>query len=299
MANKDEQMNFVDAIFAYEATEEIKPRDSYVRAPFAWPGCKFNSLDFIIPKLPLGKTFVDGCGGSGVVTLNLPHNYPLKVFNDRHAGITAFYRCMRDNAKSQAVKKWLEMSLHSREDFIWCRDSWTNCQDDVERAARWYYMVRTSFSHLGRNWARATGGRAQIGAALHNGLDLFSLINWRFREVQVENQDVEQCIRDYDSDGTVFYIDPDYIGTDPGIYEHKVRHRNMLDLVFSSKGWFAVSHYKNDLYESYNWSERYEWEVTSTMRSAAFDEGNNLAGKQNVMGRGDTAIEVLYIKDFQ
>ena len=100
------------------------------------------------------------------------------------------------------------------------------------------------------------------------------------------------------SHGSVFYLDPDYMGTDTGIYEHRVKHKTMLDLVHDSKGWFAVSNYKNDLYESYNWDERYEWKVNVSIRAKGFKD-NNLEGKENVMQHMDEAIEILYIKDFK
>ena len=182
------------------AEEEIdnKSRDNYVRSAFAWPGNKFNSLEHIIPRFPCGSSFIEGCGGSGVVTINLKNQYPLRVFNDRHAGVTSFFRCMRDAKKKEAVKDWLRLTLHSREEFIICRDTWENENDDVERAAKWYYMVRTSFGALGRNWARSTLGRAQSGAALHNGLELLDTVHRHFREVQIENMDICQLIRDYD-----------------------------------------------------------------------------------------------------
>lgn len=272
-------------------------RESYVRAPFAWPGGKFKSLEHIIPLLPKANTFIEPCGGSGVVTLNLPHDYKLKVFNDRHSGITAFFRCMRSFQKKQAVKDWLRLAIHSREDFIWCRDSWENCQDDVERAARWFYMLRTSFSGLGRNWGRSTAGRGMIAQKLHNGLEALDTCHRGFRDVQVENQDCLQCIRDYDSDDTVGYIDPDYIDSSAGIYKHAVEHKELLDLVFASKGWYGVSGYKHDLYESYPWAQRFEWEVDVTLNARTF-KNNNLEGKENVMGGRGKATEILYVKDF-
>lgn len=277
--------------------QDVKTRDSYVRAPFGWPGSKWRSLSYILPKLPYRKGFIETCGGSGVVTINREPS-ELEVFNDRYAGIVAFYRCLRDLSKRQLLCSWLETTLHSREEFIWCRDSWDSCTDDVERAARWYYMVRMSFGQLGRNFGRATAGKPQHGGALQNSLELFPMIGQRFKKVQVENLDAIQCIKDYDHPDHVFYVDPDYIDSHHGIYRHRVEHKNLLDTIFASKGFFAVSGYANDLYDSYNWDSRHEWEVVVTLKAQGQSD-NSLEDKTHVMRRDQKAKEILWIKESQ
>ncbi len=273
-------------------------RETYIRAPFGWPGGKWQSLKYIIPLIPkTTKTFVDVCGGSGIVTLNTP-NIPLKVFNDRHSGVTAFYRCLKDPIKQQAIVDWIAASCHSREEFVWCRDSWKNCQDDVERAARWYYMLRTSFSQLGRNWARSTNSPNMIARKLHSALQDFAIYHSVFKEVQVENLDAIQCILDFDSPDTCFYVDPDYIDTDPGIYEHSVDHKQLIDTIEKTQGYVLLSGYANSLYDSRTfWTDRKEWEVSVSAVANAFNEENHLIGKQNVMTRDRKAKEVLWIKE--
>lgn len=273
-------------------------RETYIRAAFGWPGGKWHSLKHLLPLIPQADTFVDACGGSGVVTLNSPDWFKQKVFNDRHAGVVAFYRCLRDPEKMQKLSDRLQLTLHSREEFLWCKESWENCQDDVERAARWYYMLRTSFSQLGRNFGRATNGANMIAKKLKNGLDLFPMIHDRLRDVLIENLDVLQCCRDFDSHTTVHYIDPDYIGANP-IYKHTVDHKKLLETIFDLKGWVAVSGYANQLYDSQPWDYRYTWEVAVTITAGVFTEDNNLLGKQDVMTRDRKATEVLWVKDFK
>lgn len=275
--------------------QDTKPRDNYARAPFGWPGSKWRSLDKILPQLPYRKGFIEVCGGTGVITINREPS-PLEVFNDRFAGIVALYRCLRDADKCRKLTEWLKTTLHSREEFVWCRDSWDNCSDDVERAARWYYMLRMSFGQLGRNFGRATAGFPQHGNALQNSLELFPQISSRFRRVQVENLDAIQCIIDYDHPDHVFYVDPDYIDSDKGIYKHGVDHERLLDTIFDSKGFFAVSGYTNPLYENYPWDARHEWEVVVSLKAQSFND-NNLKGKEHVMRRDQKAKEVLWIRE--
>lgn len=277
--------------------EKYEPREGYIRAPFGWPGGKWHSLKHLIPLIPQGETFVDACGGSGIVTLNSPDWFKQKVYNDRHSGLVAFYRCIRDHSKMEQLVERLRLVVHSREEFVWSKETWHNHSDDVERAARWYYMIRMSFSQLGRNFGRSTRGINILAEKFGRGLDLFPTIHDCFKKALVENLDCLQCMRDFDGHHTVHYVDPDYIGTNP-IYQHTVDHKRLLETVFEMKGWVAVSGYANTMYDSQNWDYRYEWEVPVRIVAQAFNEGNHLQGKENHMHRGQTATEVLWVKDF-
>lgn len=283
-----------DALENLELTTD-RSREDYVRAPFGWPGGKWRSLSQILPRLRYSKGYIEPCGGSGVILINRRKS-DLEVFNDRYAGVVAFYRCLRESVKCQALVDRLRLTVHSREEFIWCRDSWENPSSDVERAARWYYMLRMSFSQLGRNFGRATHGFPQQARALQRSLKHFAAISQRFEEVQVENQDAVQCILDYSHPDHSFYVDPDYMDSDPGIYAHRVSHERLLDTIFASKGFFAVSGYANPLYDSYPWDERHTWEVVVSSKAQAFVNGN-LVGKENVMTRDKKATEVLWIRE--
>lgn len=297
MSESDDLFDIFAELDAHD--ERHTARESFIRAPFGWPGGKWHSLGNIIPRLGRGKVLVDGCGGSGIVTINAPPSYRLKVFNDRHSGVVAFFRCLKDPDKLRKVVDWLSLTPHSREDFIWCRDSWDKCDNDVERAARWYYMVRVSFQQLGRNWGRSIKGPNQLAKKLTNSLEHVWTIHERLigQEVQVENLDLLQCSRDYDSEDTDHYIDPDYLGTDPGIYAHRVNHVQLLETCFDLKGQVLLSGYETDLYNSYPWDEVIKWEVMLTMTPQVFNESNSLQDKRHVMGRDRKVTEVLYIKD--
>lgn len=274
-----------------------KARNDYVRAPFGWPGGKWHSLDQLTKLLPQRGVWVDACGGSGIVTLNR-HASDLEVFNDRHSGVIAFYRCIRDYDKMRAMIQRLSCVLHSREEWTWCKDTWSNCNDDVERASRWYYMLRTSFSQIGRAFGRSTSGTPQQAKAIGNSLKLFPHFHERFRLVQIENLDACQCIRDYDSHNTVTYVDPDYMDTDAGMYHHSVDHNALIDTIRDCRGFVALSGYANQLYDSQKfWDDRQEWQVMVSSKGLAFNEESNQRGRENVVDRGKQATEVIWIKE--
>lgn len=270
-----------------------------LRAVFGYPGGKSRSVVEILKHLPYKEVYVEPFGGSAAVLLARDKS-KLEVFNDRYAGVVSFYRCMRDEAKMLKMVEWLEDTVHSREDWIFCHDTWKDVDDDVERAARWYYMTQYSFGQIGRNFGRATFSGASPAGKIRNNIKMYPAIHERFKCVQVENQDWYDCIKDYDSKDTVFYLDPPYIETTGGTFKHTMNldaHRSLLATIFNLKGFAAVSGYSNPLYEDQDWDNRFEWDSFCSIESKSFTEGNRKEHLKDVAGDRVNHTEVLWVKE--
>jgi DNA adenine methylase len=222
----------------------------------------------------------------------------MEVLNDRYAGVTDFYRCIRSKHLFEALLARLELTVHSKEDFVYCKD-WETFEDPVERAACWYTLVSYSFGSLGRNWGRATAPNGRLSGKVRNALPKFAEVHERLKYVQVENQDWYYCMKDYDNPDTVFYLDPPYHDSYRGTYKHELSledHKEMLDYIFKCEGFVALSGYENPYIDSLPWSSRHEWESFVSIKPAAFTEGNNKKGTEGNSERGN-AVEVLWIKE--
>jgi DNA adenine methylase len=284
--------NILDLLNCLDSNVE-EVREQYERAPFGWVGGKSRSLKYLLPHIPYRRCYVEPFGGSGVVMLNRNPS-PLEVFNDRHSGVVAFYRCIRDPEKLGQLIDRLELTIHSREEFIWCKQTFKDVVDDVERAARWYYMIETSFSNKGQYWGRVRYGK-NTSNKISNKLKEFDRIHDRFRNVQVENQNWRQIILDYDSHDTVFYCDPPYLGTDTSLYDGLVfkrdDHIQLLETLQDLNGIVVLSGYPNLLYDDYKWDERYEWEVAVTTDGQVKTNTN----KKQTAGKVIKTTEVAWI----
>jgi len=278
-----------------DATIEKKTREKVLRAPFSYPGGKTKSLLQILPHLPYRGSYIEPFGGAATVLLSRQSSL-LEVFNDRYGGVVALYRCIRNENKCRALVTRLETIVCAREEFVWCKANWETAKDDVERAARWYYMIMNSFGSLGRNFGRSTSGRQQA-SKLGSHLKDFDRLHQRLRNVLIENQDYGMILRDFDNPNAVFYLDPPYYGVSPGMYKYEMttdEHRQMLNTVMKMEAYVAISGYHNELYDSYKWDEKHEWLSPVSIRPMAFHEENNKAvGEAN---QRDSALEVLYIK---
>jgi len=265
-----------------------------IRAPFGYPGGKSRSVLEILPHLPYRGKYIEPFGGSAAVLLAREPN-GLEVYNDAYGGVVSFYRCIRDKKMMELLVERLELSLHAQEDFLISKN-W-NVEDPIERAARWYHSVQSSFGSIGRNWGRSMNSTSIMAGKIQSRIKYFPMIHERFKRVQVENSDWEEIFDRYDSPTSVFYCDPPYLDVHRGTYKHEMtvkRHEEFLVKVFKTTGFVAVSGYSTPMYEAHPWDERYEWSSFVSIQSTNNTEGNSkehLAGTKRV-----SAQEVLWIK---
>lgn len=281
------------------ANQEEEVREDYVRSAFPYPGSKAKCIENIIPHLPYTDMYSEPFGGSGAILL-ARNSSRLEIFNDRCSGVTAFFRVCRHKENLDALITRLSILIHSREEFIWCKNEWKNSEDDVERAARWYYMVVCSFGSHMRNFGRSKDPKALFAPKLHNSLDFFYPLHDRIKNCQIENLDWRQCFKDYDHSDMVWYIDPPYYQTSGGMYENELldsEHVQMLDMIQDLQGFVAISGYPNELYNSYKWDKIVSWEQNSSSLGIAFTGTNNLDKFKNQLQR-QKVTEVLWIKNF-
>lgn len=261
-------------------------RETIIRAPFGYPGSKLKSLKEILPVLPYRGKYVEPFGGTGVVLFNRKPS-DIECYNDRYSGVTSFYLCLQDAEKLAQLKELLAVTVHSREYWKWCKETWSSV-DDVDRAFRWFYMTKYSFAQMGRNFGRSTSGKNSQSGMLRDST--FSLVHNRLRNVLIENQSYEKIILDFDSPETVFYMDPPYMDTDSGCYKHnEIDHERLLKMVHACAGYVAISGYANDLYDGFEWDDRFEWDTIESL------SGNSVNANRVVSGY-NRPKEVLWIK---
>lgn len=289
--------NLFDMLNDMEPIDPVSRDQEVLRAPFGYPGGKDKSIKYLLEFLPVRDKWIDCCGGSGIVTLARPKSKILDVYNDRWSGVTTFFRCLRNKDKYEQLRDSINLSMHSREEFVYAKANWENSSlDDVERATLFFMMMSHSFGKLGRNWARSLNSKVIFKRTFE--IEYWRELHTRFSQCQVENLTVDQCLEDYDSESAVFYIDYPYLDTDTSVYKEKANidvHRKTLDKVFSEvKGYVAFSHYQHSLYAQYPWDDVKIWPVKISIDSKSSSEGGRREYKGAEMA---TAHECLYIKE--
>ena len=286
--------NWLDAFDALTADDENhEARETIIRAPWSYPGNKEYELEHILKHLPQTSMYIEVFGGTGITLLNRKPS-KLEVFNDRNSGITAMYMCMYDQRLLAQLCERLRYVCHSRELFVWSRDTWQDCTDTVERAARWYYSIQSSFIKKGKYFGRSTNPKTAFAPSLQPELELWWDIHQRiYPTVQIENASWQRLFKDYNHVDAVWYLDPPYYGSND-IYQCEMadkEHVELLDKIQDLKGFVALSGYPNELYKTYPWDEVHTWPRTTKANALASTDTNNNQDQKRVQ-----VTEALWIR---
>jgi DNA adenine methylase len=249
-------------------------------------GSKAKLLDFILPQLPYHGRYIEVFGGSGAVLL-ARQSEPLEVYNDKNTILTDFFEVLQNHI--QEFMQRLDTTIHSREEFEWCRDTWHSCANLVERVARWYYAYYYSYNGMGTTWHRMTHDNAAHIGKLFNRLPELLTVHHRIKNTIIENTNWQDILTKYDDTRSVFYIDPPYYQGDKGYYLYtmcKEEHAQLLNKIFTLKGHVVLSGYPNDLYDNGTWLWTKSITCLHTTKASSIIK---TANKQR--------IEVLWIKE--
>lgn len=181
------------------------------KSPINWYGGKYYMAKNIIDLFPEHHMYVEGFGGAGHVLFRKEQS-PMEVYNDIHRGLYLIFKLLREG-NDEFIRK-ISLTPYSREEFEDSK-SWMYEENEIEKARKFYVRTMQSVASNG-GWCYAKSksrrGMCQSVSRWLGNIEenLESAIN-RLKEVQIENLDVIDLIKKYDSDTTLFYLDPPYI----------------------------------------------------------------------------------------
>jgi DNA adenine methylase len=227
-------------------------------ALFCYMGGKHLIVDWLLQYLPDRgvSCYVEPFAGSAALFFNLPKRYKIEVLNDLDGHITNLYRVLQNPETYAEFNHRITYTLYSRADFeraveILKSGNWSS---DVERA--WAFFVRQNQNYAGKldsdNWGISLVNKDPSywdnkKRKLHN-------FHRRLANVYVENVDAIECIRNWDSEETFFYLDPPYVPEsrkDKILYNHDTDfnyHINLVETLLNVKGKVMLSGYPNEIY---------------------------------------------------
>ena len=206
-----------------------------------WIGGKSHLKNQIIPLIPPDcARYIEVCGGAGWVLFGKDKvKGQMEVFNDIDGDLINLYKQIKYNCSTlQNEVDWLQ----SRELFKTYRYEIENevPLTDLQRAARYLYLIKCSFGSNRNSFATAT---KRIG----NIVDELPAYKERLKDVIIENRDFENLIKTYDRSSAVFYIDPPYVASE-GYYNKKYvnfnidDHKRLNSILKGVKGRFILSY---------------------------------------------------------
>jgi len=225
----------------------------------------------IVELMPPHHSYVEVFGGAAAVLWAKPPS-PIETYNDIDKDLVNFFRVLRDPEKFARMRDWLDWTPYSRAEYYQFledldrsrdhegadRNGEDREDDDVLRAAKWWYVTRSAFSGVYRGgWSYSVAiSAAKRPIAYRNGLEKLDWFHRRMRYVQVECLDFRDIFAKYDTVNTLFYCDPPYIHGSRSdgsrkAYKYEMTDSNHVDLInalLGLKGKVVLSAYDHPMY---------------------------------------------------
>lgn len=216
--------------------------NTVARPPAPYLGGKKNlakRLCALIDATP-HRTYVEPFVGMGGVFLRRPRPAPAEVINDLSGDVANLFRVIRRHYEPFVDElRWL---IADRAEFDRQRALDPRLLTDIERAVRFLYLQRLAFGGKvdGRNFGvrRDLSSRFNL-AKLRAEL---KLLRDRLEPVTIEQLDYAEVLRRYDSEQTLFFLDPPYDGTEGyGIEFGHEHYERLAEQLASVGGRFIMS----------------------------------------------------------
>ncbi|WP_295100495.1 DNA adenine methylase [uncultured Candidatus Kuenenia sp.] len=238
-----------------------------LKSPVCRIGGKAMLTGWLSQYMPQHVTYVEPFSGAGHLLFSKQPS-PVEVINDIDCNLIAFFRVVKDAEKRQRLIETLEYMPYARTLWQDIRCRWKAGdlpQDEVEKAAWWFYLNRSTYGG-----DMATGGFAMPSitgrnpaASYQSAIGGLEHVASRLKGVTVECLEYTDCVRRYDSPDSFFYVDPPYVNAE-GYYGDNFAqdsHLKLAELLHGVKGKVMLSHYQNSLYDDlYKGWGRYEYQ---------------------------------------
>ncbi len=178
-----------------------------LKSPLAWLGGKSRLANQIIDRIPTHTAYVEVFAGAAWVLFKKPES-KVEIINDINRDLVTLYRCVKHHLPALIEQfKWL---LVAREEFERFIKTPPETLTDIQRAARFYYISKSSFG------ARLTNPSWGVATTTHPRLNLLrieedlSQAHLRLSRTHIECKPYAEVITRFDKPDTFFYIDPPY-----------------------------------------------------------------------------------------
>lgn len=180
-----------------------------MRGPLAYIGGKNAVARQIVALLPKLRTYAEiFAGGAQVFFAKEPS--PVEILNDLDCELIGFYRVVQRHYEE--LIRYMRFTIVSRRYYELLKATNPESLTDVQRAARFLYLQKTSYA------GRVTKQNFRTGIVQPPGLnperlpELIEKTHQRLARVLVECLPYEKVLTKYDGPATCFFLDPPYFG---------------------------------------------------------------------------------------
>jgi DNA adenine methylase len=195
--------------FPCPLSDESVATNLHMKGPLSYIGGKNRIANQIIEVFPEHTTYVEAFAGGAQV---LFHKEPsrVEVLNDVDGEVVNFFRVCQSHYEE--LLRCLRFILVSRRAFAQLKSTNPEGLTDIQRAARYFYLLKNSFAALVRNPNYHHSVEQPPSFNVTKLPELIEAAHKRLRRVQIESLPYQDVLQKYDRPTTLFYLDPPYFG---------------------------------------------------------------------------------------
>jgi len=226
--------NVIDQIASEVATHVLNNCGGGRIKLIKYPGGDFYIFDQLnrIFMLAKANVFVEPFGGSCWCSLNVSRaKFKIIVCNDIDRDLINFYRLVKE--RPCELMRRLAILPFSRElHDIAIEILSDESADPLTKAVMLFYTTRTNFHGAPGKMSFTVTKDTSNNMARRYASAVASIAEYakKFRDVVLECKDFREIVKLYDSEETLFYLDPPYVGKSRDYYRHGFSINDLKDL---------------------------------------------------------------------
>lgn len=231
-----------------------------VKTPFRYPGGKFYALKYLLPfiaEVPHDE-YREPFVGGGSVFFGKPRSQ-VGWINDIDGQLINVYKTFQDKQLYKKIIKTLRGETANPERYKQVKK--LEPKGDIEKACRYYYLNRTSFS--GKMVSASWGYREKRSIPPNRWSEVIEPAHKKLHGVNITSLDFEDVIKRPSKLKVLLYIDPPYFL--PSKRKHYLNgfsrkdHLRLLNLLKKTKHAFLLSYEDcKEIRELYSWAKIYK-----------------------------------------
>jgi DNA adenine methylase len=261
-------------------------KDLSINSPFRYAGGKFYARKLILEHLPPHDTYIEPFAGGGSIFFakgKVKSNW----LNDADTEVVNCYTMIRDRpddliAALDGEKATKERHTYYKKEFI--------PADDLQRAQRWFYLNRTSYSGIMKMQNCFWGYGDKYSMRPENWGRNILRTSTKLQGVRLTSWDFEKVLKEAPA-GAFLFIDPPYFNADQDkFYAQSFQrddHYRLAAILEKNKDKFQfLITYDNspEVRELYHWAHdmhEKEWQYVISRTDDQKDKTNTTKGKRN------------------
>ena len=189
---------------------ELLPRSKKTNSPFRYPGGKFYARQLILDVIPAHSDYCEPFAGGASIFFAKERATGVSILNDLDSDVINTLIHIRDDVEDLiALLDGIEATKENHSFY----KSYYKPSNDLERAFRWYYLNRTSYSGIMRAENCYWGYGRKYSMRPENWPPHLRTVSDKLQDVELLSLDFEEVI-DHLPDGCFVFADPPYYNAD-------------------------------------------------------------------------------------